>query len=98
MFGGEPALTPAHLAKWLLLREQWPALGRAVAVAPDELRELELAASTDRLKRGLAALHVRAGDVEELSGALSREPRLSDVIERLVYFQPSDHPPAEEEP
>ena len=41
MFGGEPQLTPAHLAKWLVLREQWPALGRRIAVEPERLGELQ---------------------------------------------------------
>ena len=43
MFGGEPQLTPAHLAKWLVLREQWPALGRRIAVEPEGLAQLQAA-------------------------------------------------------
>ena len=39
MFGGTPVLTPRHLAKWLVLREQWPALGRAIALEPELLME-----------------------------------------------------------
>ena len=46
MFGGVPELTPAHLAKWLVLREQWPALGRRIAVEPECLGQLQAAEVT----------------------------------------------------
>ena len=75
MFGGTPVLTPAHLAKWLVLREQWPAIARAVAREPEVLGHLE---------RGE---HERDPELTEL---LESEPHLGDVIERLVYFQPAD--------
>jgi hypothetical protein len=75
MFGGMPVLTPAHLAKWLVLREQWPAIARAIAREPEVL------------------WHLERGEQErdpELTELLESEPRLGDVIERLVYFQPAD--------
>jgi hypothetical protein len=83
MFGGTPELTPEHLAKWLVVREQWPALSREIAVSPERL----------------TALESRNADGEippEVYELLERKPRLSDVIERLVYFQPADghHDPA----
>jgi hypothetical protein len=83
MFGGTPELTPAHLAKWLVLREQWPALGRSIVVDPERLAALEGSA--------------RDGDISpEAWELLSRGPRLSEVIVRLVYFQPAGNgrPPA----
>ena len=83
MFGGTPELTPAHLAKWLVLREQWPALGRSIVVDPERLAALESSA--------------KDGDISpEAWELLSRGPRLSEVIVRLVYFQPagSGRPPA----
>jgi hypothetical protein len=76
MFGGAPVLTPAHLAKWLVLREQWPAIARAVAREPELLSHLE------------------RGDEEQdadLTELLASEPRLGEVIERLVYFQPAEN-------
>jgi hypothetical protein len=76
MFGGEPKLTPAHLAKWLVLREQWPALARAIAREPEVLADLE------------------GGQGErdpELTELLANGPRLSAVIERLIYFQPAEN-------
>ncbi|HWM08199.1 MAG TPA: P-loop NTPase fold protein [Solirubrobacteraceae bacterium] len=75
MFGGTPVLTPAHLAKWLVLREQWPAVARAVTHRPEVLCDLERDA--------------REQD-PELTELLASEPHLGDVIARLVYFQPAD--------
>jgi hypothetical protein len=77
MFGGDPVLTPAHLAKWLVLREQWPALGRRIAFEPAVLTDLE-------------SRNAGAQVPAEVYELLERGPRLSDVIERLVYFQPAD--------
>ena len=76
MFGGVPVLTPAHLAKWLVLREQWPALARAVARDPEVLDELERGAG----KRD-----------PELIELLDSGPPLGTVIERLIYFQPAEN-------
>jgi hypothetical protein len=76
MFGGEPKLIPAHLAKWLVLREQWPATARAIARDPDVLKELEGG---------------RGDPDHELIELLGTEPRLGDVIERLIYFQPAEN-------
>ena len=74
MFGGVPELTPAHLAKWLVLREQWPAIARAAARDPELLMELE-----------------SKNEDPELRELLGRDPRLGDVVERLVYFQPAEN-------
>jgi hypothetical protein len=84
MFGGEPILTPRHLAKWLVLREQWPALGRAIALDPERLAEYE------------ASRTPANGVSEEALELLCRDPPLGLVIERLVYFQPADRAPAPE--
>ncbi|HEX5619004.1 MAG TPA: P-loop NTPase fold protein [Solirubrobacteraceae bacterium] len=81
MFGGEPVLTPRHLAKWLVLREQWPALGRAIALEPELLAEYE---ATRTPSNGVSP---------EALELLTRDPPLRYVIERLVYFQPADKPP-----
>ncbi len=76
MFGGVPVLNPAHLAKWLVLREQWPALARAIARDPEVLDELERGAG----KRD-----------PELIELLDSGPPLGTVIERLIYFQPAEN-------
>lgn len=76
MFGGVPVLTPAHLAKWLVLREQYPAIARAVARDPEVLEELE---------RG-------AGERDpELVELLDSGPPLGALVERLIYFQPAEN-------
>jgi hypothetical protein len=84
MFGGDPVLTPRHLAKWLVLREQWPALGRAIVLDPEQLAEYE---SAGKPANGVS---------EEALELLCRDPPLGQVIERLVYFQPADTTPAAE--
>ena len=80
MFGGTPDLKPEHLAKWLVLREQWPALARAIARDPEVLDELERGAG----KRD-----------PELVELLDSGDALGAVVERLIYFQPAEngHPP-----
>lgn len=77
MFGGDPVLTPAHLAKWLVLREQWPALGRSIALEPERLAALEAATSANGLS-------------PEAFELVCRDPHLGGVIERLVHFEPAD--------
>jgi hypothetical protein len=77
MFGGSPELTPAHLAKWLLLREQFPATARAIAREPKVLKELESAGGGD--------------DPELIELLFQTPPALGAVIERLVYFQPAEN-------
>jgi hypothetical protein len=78
MFGGQPVLTPRHLAKWLVLREQWPALGRTIALDPEVLAGYE---ATQTPENGLSA---------EMLELLGRDPPLGHVIERLVYFEPAE--------
>ena len=76
MFGGDPTLTPSHLAKWLVLREQYPAIARAVTRDPEVLEELE---------RG-------AGQRDpELVELLDSGPALGAVVERLIHFQPAEN-------
>jgi hypothetical protein len=77
MFGGDPELTPAHLAKWLVLREQCPAVARLIAREPQQLRDP---------KPGMEEKYEQ--EIDEL---LSGDPCLADVIERLVYFQPAEN-------
>jgi KAP family P-loop domain len=78
MFGGAPELTPAHLAKWLVLREQCPAVARRIA------RELE------QLSRPTPGSPEEYD--HEIDEYLAGDPCLADVIERLVYFQPAEKP------
>ena len=89
MFGGDPPLDPEHIAKWIVLRERWPALGRAVLSAPDLLRELEDAAATDQAGTQLDSLALKPNDIEELTDLLRGPPQLGALIERLIYFTPA---------
>jgi hypothetical protein len=89
MFGGDPPLQPEHIAKWIVLRERWPAIGRAVLLAPDLLPELERAAATDHFQTQLDALALKPNDIEELTDLLRDPPQLGALIERLIYFTPA---------
>jgi KAP family P-loop domain len=81
MFGGQPVLTPGHLAKWLVLREQWPALARAIVLDPELLSQFEGSRTPGN------------GISPEALELLNDGLPLVNVIERLVYFQPAEAPP-----
>ena len=88
MFGGGPPLIPEHLAKWVVLRERWPALGRAISLRPELLEMVEEAAVSDRLDNELDAHGLPVNDTQALANLLRAEPPLGPVIARLVYFTP----------
>lgn len=88
MFGGDPPLEPGHLAKWVVLRERWHAVGRAVLLDPDLMNRLEAAAVGDGSELRFESLGLRVPD-EELTQLLRTPPLLGGLIERLIYFMPS---------
>ena len=100
MFGGTPSLDPEHLAKWVLLRERWPAIGRAVLKDPTILAGLEGAAAAGGLPEALAAHHIAVSDVGSLNALLDSAPRLGAIIDRLLYFKMAEAvpPPASSVP
>lgn len=93
MFGGSPTLGPEHLAKWVALRERWPAIGRAVLRDPDVLARLEEAAAAGQLETALHAETLHLTDMTALIELLKALPSLAEVIERLVYFKPAEATP-----
>ena len=90
IFGGTPELTPEHLGAWIVLEERWPEIAARIGAQPSLMTELEhaddAAAVADVLK--LHALQIPAVP-DDLLGLLEREPRLSEVISRLVHFEPA---------
>jgi hypothetical protein len=86
MFGGSSKLQARDLARWIVLRARWPAVGQAVLRDPGFLAELEAAAESGDEDAGILG----ADDVEELIALLRESPPLSRVIERLIYFIPAD--------
>jgi hypothetical protein len=76
MFGGEPALTPAQLGKWIVLVERWPAVARRVERDPTLLARLEDRASES------PAPDLPASD--ELMALIRTDPPLGPVLMRLV--------------
>jgi hypothetical protein len=104
----EPIVTGHQLAKWLVLTDTWPQLGRSLTGTPQEIEALERHAAMepsglerdgfkDRLHT-LAPLYV---DDSDLRRFIASEPRLAAVLPRLVYYgaaqpvQPTAQPVAQ---
>jgi hypothetical protein len=101
MFGGDPELMPDHLAKWVILKERWPAVERQALRDPGVVGRLEAAANKGRVDDELQSVGMRATDPSALGEMLRDEPQLAPLTERLVYFKraaPTVAPPAGSEP
>jgi hypothetical protein len=79
--GGD--VTPQHLGKWIVVSERWVDVATYVKREPDAMRELEQDAQAGSL--GDSFHNVRTDD---LADVLRHEPPLSDVVERLICFEP----------
>ena len=106
-----PPVSGRQLAKWLVLSERGPQLGRALVVWPDRIGDLERDAplrppkdSLDSFKAilgTLTPLYVEDGGLREF---LASWPPLTPVLERLIYYgaaqpvQPTAQPPAASDP
>jgi hypothetical protein len=94
MFGGSPPLEAVHLAKWVVLLERWPELGRALRADPHVIAPIEDAA--DKNPQAMQdLLHRIAPEVTasaDLAAFLRDETRLADLVERLIYYLPSQPP------
>jgi hypothetical protein len=76
VLGQRSPVTPAHLAKWVTLRDRWPEVVDALAARPDLLATLE--------NEPLAEF---AGS-EELSNLLRTGPSLRAVAQTLLHMTP----------
>jgi hypothetical protein len=95
---GNPALTPRHFGRWVLLKERWPALATALNRSPARMAELEgLTANARggnrqrltelrRLLRSWGAEAAEAGDIAAFCG--HDRLKLGPVAERLVHLMP----------
>ena len=93
MFGGHPALTAEHLGEWIVLAERWPEVAQRVSASPDLMAKLEDGHDSAALAELLRSNAVDVSTVsDDLIALLDREPRLSDVIARLVHFEPVASP------
>ena len=80
----DPAVQRGHLAKWVLLTEQWPALGAAVVADPAAMRRLEDAADLPALDAVLREVEPAVPASQELLDLLHGGARLAPVLDRLV--------------
>lgn len=82
MFGGSPELSPSHLGKWIVIGERWPAFAQTVVEHPERIRKIE-----EPDAWGLSAGELPAD--RSFKEVMKDEPRLAEVMERLIYFMPA---------
>ncbi len=89
IFGGRPVLRPAHVGKWVVLRERWPELAQRLTREPDRLATLESAvANPCGFEAVLALLEVEIRSAAALREFCGKSPKnLGKVLRRLVHFQ-----------
>lgn len=96
MFGGEPELTPAHLGKWIAIGERWPEFAGEVVQTRTRMNEVERSRRPGSLSTVQLPKNEAGGSDREFTELIDEEPRLADVIERLIYFTPAAEAVAEE--
>jgi hypothetical protein len=90
IFGGDPDLTPEHLGEWIVLAERWPQIARRVSTNAVLLAALESADDRAAVETILHRHDLPVPAVlEDLIDLLDCDPRLSDVVARLVHFEPA---------
>lgn len=90
IFGGEPDLTPEHLGEWIVLAERWPQIARGVSTNAVLMAALENADDHAAVETILRSHDLPVPSVvDDLVDLLECEPRLSDVVARLVHFEPA---------
>jgi hypothetical protein len=90
-------LTGAHVGKWVVLRERWPALARLIAANPELMQAVEATGTgTSTVAQRSIAPKAWVDADTELKALLEAEPKLADAIHRLVHF--TDAPAASSGP
>jgi hypothetical protein len=89
IFGGSPELTHRHLAKWILLVENWPRLGSALTRDPSKIMAIEQSPTLRDLQEELDDVTSGVRASKELHQLLREGPSLSPVLARLVRFEAS---------
>jgi len=89
--GGE--VSPQHLGKWTVVSERWVDVATYVKRKPTVMRELEHEAQAGTLGDSFREL-----PTHDLAEVLLREPPLSNLVERLIHFEPGVAPPGTDRP
>lgn len=84
----DPDITQQHLAKWIGISEQWPALGAALTTKPSRMEELEQAATVPELQAMLDDLAPGTVASEEMVRRLGDGDLLGGLLDRLVRYEP----------
>jgi hypothetical protein len=90
VFGGVPAVTPSHLAKWVLISEHWSRLATVLVDDPNRMAHLESARDLEALMQSLRQIASDVKASSELLAVLSLHPPLHPVLVRLVRFEPAE--------
>lgn len=93
VFGGTPALTHQHLAKWVLIVEHWPRLGAALVRDPGLIDGLEQTAGVRELQEALDSAVPGVRATADLVEILRDGNPLGQVLARLVRFEPATSAP-----
>lgn len=94
MLGGQPPLTAQHIAKWVALCERWPLLAKAISADPRRMTTLEGRTSPRKDEENIVETYLTKL-VPEYAGDIWLRPfiwsptRISEVIERLIHFEPA---------
>jgi hypothetical protein len=88
--GGSPKLEPRHLGKWVVLIDRWPELHPILSSTPEVMSKLETSADVEELEQIIGSIrpNLTVSDSEELHELVVSDPKLSIVLDRLIYLSP----------
>jgi len=89
LLGGASELTHEHLAKWVVLRQQWPELGAALTFEPEKAFELERAETKTELDEALERLRLPVIGSDELFRFIQKGQKLGPVLKTFVTLEPA---------
>lgn len=84
---GENPIQPEELGKWVAVQERWPELAMTLVSRPELMKELEEGRSMEDMQAVLPKHLDYLLESRELRDTINAEPRLSGVMERLVFME-----------
>lgn len=86
VLGGTPPITTAHISKWIVLTYRWPFVAAAVVARPAVMAELEANCASGTVAKYLETAHLTAPRSNDLAEFCGTQPKLGDVIARIIGF------------
>jgi hypothetical protein len=81
-------LEARHLGKWIVFLERWPVLAQAVNVDTDLMERLESAEEPEVRRKLVEDCTPGVEESDELFSFVTSDPKLADVVDRLVHLSP----------